>query len=302
MEAADIKYPAAVREAKAPGLARALFLLTKPGIVAATALAGFTGMVVAGRGWPEPISALVCLAALVTTAAGSAVLNIVLEAESDARQKRLARRNAALERVGQGRALFVAVSLVAVGLVLSRFCLPPPTTSLLLAAVGCYALVYTLCLKRSAWGTIPGGIPGALPVLVGYAAAGRPIGFDGIILFVIMLLWQPPHFWALALEYRLDYQAAGVPALPLLHGERQAKLLIFAYATALIPASLALTLFGFCTAWFAWATVLLGVAYLAACYLLIVRTSRFRPAFSASILYLTALLAAVICDICLVQG
>jgi protoheme IX farnesyltransferase len=146
---------------------------------------------------------------------------------------------------------------------------------------------------------VPGGFPGALPVLIGGAAGGW-IGPDVWIMFGIMLLWQPPHFWALALEYRLDYQAAGVPALPVARGEQYTKLLIFVYATALLPASLALWLFGFCSAWYAGAALALGVAFLAACYVFVVRTSRFRLAFCASILYLTALLAVIICDICLV--
>jgi protoheme IX farnesyltransferase len=300
MEAADANYLAAGDE-KTGGFARALLLLAKPGIVAATILAGFAGMVVAVRGWPDPVPALACVAALASAAAGSAMLNIVFEAIPDARLKRLERRVAALEFVGRGRALLLAGGLIFVGLILSGCCLPPPTTLLLLAAIVCYTLVYTLCLKRSAWGAVPGGLPGALPVLIGGAAGGW-IGLDVWILFGIMLLWQPPHFWALALEYRLDYQAAGVPALPVARGERYTKLLIFVYATALLPASLALWLFGFCSAWYAGAALALGVAFLAACYVFVVRTSRFRLAFCASILYLTALLAAVICDICLGQA
>ena len=301
MEVVAIKYPAATGGGKTTGLARALLLLTKPGIVAATALVGFAGLVVAGRGWPDPGPALACMAALASAATGSAMLNIVLEAAADVRLKRLERRVAALERVGRGRALVLAGSLIVTGLLLSRGFLPPHTTLLLLAAIVSYTLVYTLCLKRSAWGAVPGGLPGALPVLIGGAAGGW-IGPDVWILFGIMLLWQPPHFWALALEHRCDYQTAGVPALPVARGERYTKLLIFVYATALLPASLALWLFGFCSAWYAGAALLLGVAFLAACYLFVVRTSRFRLAFCASILYLTALLTAVICDICLVQA
>ncbi len=213
--------------------------------------------------------------------------------------ERVRTRVAALETAGRKRILATALGAIIAALVLALHALNLLAFVLTLAAILSYTLLYTLRLKRrSPWGAVPGGIPGALPVLIGYAATGRSIGFDGIILFSLMLLWQPPHFWALALANRHDYAAAGVPVLPVVYGERYTKLLVFIYVTALIPASLSLWLFGFCTGWFAGAAFACGVAFLTACYLALARNDRYATAFGASILYLLLLLAAILCDVC----
>jgi protoheme IX farnesyltransferase len=278
-------------------------LLMKPGIVGAVLLAGFTGMVLAERGWPDPTTALICLASLSFAAAGSAMLNCLIEAPLDIRMARLQTRVAALEKAGRGRVLAIALIGICASAVLTIRYLSPLTLLLILAAVLSYTLLYTVgCKRRSPWGTVIGGIPGALPVLIGYAATGHSLGPDGIILFTIIFLWQPPHFWALALEYRHDYRAAGLPVLPVTHGESYTKKLILILATALLPVSLSLWFFGFCSAWYAAFALLSGLAFPAALYYLIVRRGRFVMAFSASILYLTLLLLAIVGDICLVQG
>ncbi len=278
-------------------------LLTKPGIVAAVLLAGFTGMVLAGRGWPDVALCLVCMLSLFLAAAGSAMINCVLDAEADRRMARLQARVAALERAGKGRVLATALTGIAASLILAIRYLNPLACLLILAAVLTYTLIYTLRFKRrSPWGAVTGGIPGALPVLIGYAATVNAVGLDCLILFTVMLLWQPPHFWALALEYRRDYRAAGIPVLPVTHGEGYTRLLIFIYATALLPASLSLWLFGFCSAWYAGAALVGGLAFLAACWFFTCRSRRFVMAFSASILYLMLLFAAIVGDICFIQG
>ena len=281
----------------------ALGRLAKPGIVAAVLMAGFTGMVLAQRGWPDGRTGLICLICLFLSAAGSAMINGLLDAPLDLRMVRLRKRVAALETAGRRQVLALALTGIAIALVLALSCLGLLAFSLILAAVLSYTLLYTLRLKRrSPWGAIPGGIPGALPVLIGYAAAAHTLRLDGIILFAVILLWQPPHFWALALEYRHDYAAAGVPVLPATHGERYTRLLACVYATALLPASLALWLFGFCSPWYAGAALTCGSAFLAACYLFLGRARRFSLVFSASILYLILLFATVVGDICFIQG
>lgn len=281
----------------------ALVRLAKPGIVAAVLLVGFTGMVLAQRGWPDGKTGLVCLVCLFLSAAGSAMINGLLDAPLDLRMVRLRKRVAALEAVGRNQVMAMALASIAVALILALRCLGTLAFSLILTAVLAYTLLYTLRLKRrSPWGAIPGGIPGALPVLIGYAATAHTLRLDGIILFIVMLLWQPPHFWSLALEYHQDYTSAGVPILPATHGERYTRLLFFVYATALVPASLALWLFGFCSPWYAGTALTCGSAFLAASYLFLVRTRRFSLAFGASIIYLILLLATIVGDICFIRG
>jgi protoheme IX farnesyltransferase len=294
------KYPL-VKVSTVESLA-SFIILMKPGIVVAVLLAGFAGMVLAARGMPDSQTCLICLASLFLAAAGSAMINGVLDARMDLRMARLQTRVAALEKAGRGRVLATALTGIGIALFLAFRFLGSLAFLLILAAVLTYTLLYTLLLKRSSpWGTVAGGIPGALPVLIGYAAMVHSFGLDSIILFTVMLLWQPPHFWSLALEYRRDYLAAGVPVLAVTHGEKYAGILILLYATALLPASLSLWLFGFCSIWYAVCALLSGVAFLGACYLFICRSRHFAMAFNASILYLMFLFAAIIGDICFIQ-
>jgi heme o synthase len=298
--AASIPHgPAA--EGKKPKVA--LVRLIKPGIVAAVLLAGYAGMVLASRGMPATRTVLVTLAALFLAAAGSALVNSILDAPLDERMARLRNRTAALARIGRLPVLSAALAGIALGLLLALRMLNPLVAILLLAAVLSYTLVYTLFLKRrSPWGAIPGGIPGALPVLVGYAAVNRALGADAIILFAVLFLWQPPHFWALALAYRRDYTAAGIPILPELRGRGYTVLLYFVYAASLLPASLALWLFGYCSAWYAGMALIIWLAFIAVSCRFLIAGDRSLPAFAASIGYLLALLLAVIGDVCFFGG
>jgi protoheme IX farnesyltransferase len=232
-------------------------------------------------------------------AVGAAMINGVLDAAPDRRMARLEKRAAALARLGPGRVLAAACVLLALSLALASVRLNPLSTALTLAAALSYTVVYTLYLKRrSPFGVVPGGIPGALPALIGYAAVAGRLGPEAFVLFALMLLWQPPHFWALALECRNDYAAAGVPVLPVAMGEAYTKALIFLYATALVPASLGLWLLGAASAPFAAVAVADGTVFLAACYAFVIRTPRYALAFRASILYLAILLLALIADAC----
>jgi protoheme IX farnesyltransferase len=303
LEAIDRQCNAQATAPEAPPRILALVRLVKPGIVAAVLLAGSAGMVLAERGIPGPRTAIVTLAALFFAAAGSALINGLLDAPLDRRMTRLHARSAALVRVGAGPVLVAALAAIAAALLLALHALNPAVCLLLLAAVTSYTLIYTLFLKRrSPWGAVPGGVPGALPVLVGYAAVNPALGADGVILFTILFLWQPPHFWALALACRHDYAAAGLPVLPAVRGEQYTVLLCFVYAASLLPASLALWQFGYCSAWYAGTALFAWLAYMTASWRFLVVLRQYKAAFGASIGYLLALLLAVIGDICLTGG
>jgi protoheme IX farnesyltransferase len=212
--------------------------------------------------------------------------------------RRLDARVSALEKVGRKEALSFSLVLIAGSLALSWRFLSATATILLLGAVGSYTALYTLVLKRrSPYGTVPGGIPGALPVLIGYTAVEPRLGADGVLLFLLMLLWQPPHFWALALKYQEDYRSAGFPVMPVALGETYTKFLIFAYAAALLPLSLGLWGLGYCSSGYAIAVIFLGGFLLFSCYRNLVATPRFGRAFGASIIYILGLLLAVIIDV-----
>ncbi len=273
-------------------------LLFKPGVVAAVALTGFAGMVLAQRGLPDAGTVVLTLSCLLGAAGGSAALNAVFDEAMDEKMPRLSRRVAALRSLGRNRVAGLAAAAVAVSLVASALWLNPLVCLLLAAAAGGYAVLYTMVWKRrSPYGTVPGAVPGALPVLIGYAAVDPRLGIDGTILFLFLLLWQPPHFWALALKYQEEYRAAGVPVLPVAFGEPYTKALIFLYAAALPPLSLALWALGGLSPFFGWASFLLGGGFLAVYYRDTVATRRYGRAFAASIVYLALIMAALLADI-----
>lgn len=275
----------------------ALFRLAKPGICLAEVMTGMAGMVLAGHALPDARSAALCLAAIAIAAAGAAMLNCLFEADSDRHMQRLVPRCAALETAGKGLVLGVALALNAGALLVAAIFLNWLTAMLLLAALLSYLLLYTLWFKRrSPWGVIPGGIPGALPALIGSSALSGEIHPAPLLLFLVMLLWQPPHFWFLALQFREQYLRAGIPVLPLTHGVRLTKLFILLYACALIPSSMTLWLFGFCSPRFAGVAVLLGSAFLMVCLRSLYRGLSFKTGFTASLGYLTGLLVAIIGD------
>jgi heme o synthase len=280
-----------------PGRASAI-LLVKPGIVAAVTLAGLSGMVLAGRGVPKPGKALLTLPCLLGGGGGSPPTTTALDEKIDGKMPRLPRRIGALRALGRGNVAAASVAAIAAALILSALFLNATTCLLLAAAAAGYAVLYTLVWKRrSPYGTIPGAIPGALPVLIGYAAVNPRLGMDGVLLFLVLVLWQPPHFWALALRHQEEYRAAGVPVLPVAFGEPYTKALIFLYAAALLPLSLSLWALGYLSARFGWAAFLLGAAFLAAFYRDTVATRRFGRAFASSIVYLTLLLLSLLADV-----
>lgn len=280
------------------GRAASALVISKPGIAAGVAVAGLAGMVLAAKGVPDGRTVALTLGSIVTAASGAAIVNGILDAPLDARMRRVSGRVAALRAVGERGALALALVLVAAALAVSSLCLNALAALLILAAFLSYSLLYTLCFKRrSPYGTIPGGLPGALPVLIGYSAVAGRVGVDGAILFLVMLLWQPPHFWALALKYQEDYRAAGVPVMPVVLGEPYTRVFIFLYAVALLPLSLALWVFGYCSGWFAGAAAALWAWFLLSCYRNAVAARRFGRAFGASIVYMMGLLLAVILDV-----
>lgn len=275
-----------------------LLTITKPGIAGGVALSGLAGMALAARGLPDRWTLFVCTVCIVLAAAGSAILNVVFEEKTDALMPRVSGRAEALAAVGAGRAVCLSAVFIASSVIASFIVFGAVTALLIIAAVAGYSFIYTLWMKKySPYGTVTGGIPGALPVLIGYSAVARHIGLDGVILFLVILLWQPPHFLALALKYRRQYAAAGIPVMPVALGEAYTKTFIFIYATALLPLPLTLSLLGYCSVYFAVISVSLGIFLLALYYLQLVRKSAYGRAFGASIFYIIAVLTAVVADL-----
>jgi heme o synthase len=232
--------------------------LTKPRIMSLLLLTGATGMFVGARGAPPAGTLVVTLAGLALACGGASALNHVLDRDVDRLMRRTGHRPVAEERVAPARALEFGLALSAFSFVLLASLVNVLTAVLALVGNLFYVLVYTRWLKRSTpQNIVIGGAAGAVPPLVGWAAATGNLTVPALLLFLIVFFWTPPHFWALALVIKSDYQAARIPMLPVVRGDRETARQIVWYSVLLV----AVTLLPF-----AWRTA--GVLYLAAALLL----------------------------------
>ena len=210
--------------------------LTKPRIMSLLLLTGAAGMVVGAQGWPELGLFVAAMSGLALACGGASALNHVLDADIDRLMgSRTEKRPVATGRVAPERALEFGLVLSALSFVLLASVVNVLTAVLALVGNLFYVLVYTRWLKRSTpQNIVIGGAAGAVPPLVGYAAASGSLGVPALWLFLIVFFWTPPHFWALALLIREQYAAAKVPMLPVVRGERETVRQIVLYTIALV--------------------------------------------------------------------
>jgi heme o synthase len=224
----------------AAGSCRDYVTLTKPRIMSLLLLTGACGMFVGAGGVPPLGDLAVMLAGLALACGGASALNHVLDRDIDKLMgKRTSSRPVAAGRVPPARALEFGLALSALSFVLLGSLANVLTAVLALVGNLFYVLVYTRWLKRSTpQNIVIGGAAGAVPPLVGWAAATGNLTLPALALFAIVFFWTPPHFWALALLIRRDYEAAGVPMLPVVRGERETARQIVLYTLALIAVTL----------------------------------------------------------------
>ncbi|HEX7662738.1 MAG TPA: heme o synthase [Pseudonocardiaceae bacterium] len=204
--------------------------LTKPRIIELLLVTTIPAMFLAARGFPSPWLVLATLVGGTMAAASANVLNCVFDADIDAVMKRTRARPLPRHTVPTRSALVF-------GLVLgvASFAMLLLTTNLLaavlaVAAILFYVLVYTMILKRrTSQNIVWGGAAGCMPVLVGWAAVTGTVEWPALVMFAVIFFWTPPHFWALAMKFRDDYEAAGVPMLPVVATQRQVSLRIVIY-------------------------------------------------------------------------
>ncbi|MBO0804981.1 MAG: heme o synthase [Nocardiopsaceae bacterium] len=224
-------------------VAAALVALTKPRIIELLLVTTVPAMLLAQRGLPSPGLVLVTLIGG-TLAAGSAnTINCYLDRDIDALMARTSRRPLVNESgaVKPSEALAWGVSLGAVATLLLGLLANWLAASLADAAILFYVFVYTLLLKRrSPSNIVIGGAAGCFPVLVGWAAVRGTVAVPALVLFAIIFLWTPPHFWALAMKFRRDYETAGVPMLPVVAAPAVVTRNILWYSCAMVAATLAL--------------------------------------------------------------
>jgi protoheme IX farnesyltransferase len=273
--------------------------LTKPRIMSLLLLTGAAGMFVGAKGVPPLGLFAVTMVGLALACGGSSALNHVLDRDLDRLMRRTGHRPVAEDRVTPERAVEFGLALMAFSFVLLASLVNVLTAVLALVGGLFYVLVYTRWLKRATpQNIVIGGAAGAVPPLVGWAAATGNLTLPALFLFLIVFFWTPPHFWALALVIKRDYAAARVPMLPVVRGDDETARQIVWYSLVLV----AVTLLPF-----AWHTA--GVAYLAAALLLgaiflrfawrlrrETTTARAGALFHFSLLYLALLFVALAVD------
>ena len=282
---------------------RDLLALTKPRVMSLVVFTGLCGLLVA----PVPVHPVLGFAAVLCIALGAGAagaLNQWYEADLDAKMKRTASRPLPAGRMDRQTALHFGVGLAVFSVVLMDLAANHLAAAILALSILFYVLVYTVWLKRrTAQNIVIGGAAGAFPPLIGWVAATGGISVLPVLLFAIIFLWTPPHFWALSLFVRSDYAAAGVPMLPVVAGNQATRRHILLYTMPMIAAAIAPWALGLASWLYGAAAVGLSTTFLVLAILVAANRASDpkhmgpeKRLFAFSIVYLFGLFAALVAD------
>jgi protoheme IX farnesyltransferase len=274
------------------------FALLKPRVMSLVVFTGFAGIVVAPGGL-HPLLAAVAVLCIALSAGAAGAINMWYERDIDALMERTRKRPIPAGRIAPNKALIFGITLNLLPILLMGWAVNWVAAGLLAFAAGFYIFVYTVWLKRrTPQNIVIGGAAGAMPPMIGWAAVTGSITLDSIALFLIIFMWTPPHFWALALYREGDYAKAGVPMLPVVAGPVATRRQILIYTLLLVPLSFAPLALGTAGLVYAAAAAAVG-GYLLWLAVQVWRTASDRAArrmFGFSILYLFVLFAALIVE------
>lgn len=282
---------------------RDFYALTKPRVMSLVIFTGLCGLL-AAPGSINPILGFTAILCIALGAGGAAALNQWWEADLDAGMKRTSARplpSGRLERT-DARDFGIAISAASVGVM--GLAIGWLAAAVLAVSILYYAVLYTIWLKpRTPQNIVIGGGAGAFPPMIGWIAVTGDITLMPILLFAIIFMWTPPHFWALALFVQSDYAKVGIPMMPVVKGERSTRRQILVYSILLVPIAIAPWLIGGTGAVYGIAALALSLAFLALSFPVAFRQSvagdTMRPEkrlFGFSILYLFALFAVLVAD------
>src|SRR5438552_14871510 len=282
---------------------RDILALTKPRVMSLVVFSGLCGMLAAPR-LPPPVLGFTAILCIALGAGACGALNQWYEVELDAKMRRTAKRPLPAGRMDRQSALHFGVGLGTFSVLLMGLATNWFAAALLAASILFYVLVYTVWLKpRTPQNIVIGGAAGAFPPLIGWVAATGNFAALPLLLFAIVFLWTPPHFWALSLFVRSDYAAAGIPMLPVVAGVRHTRRQIFLYSLPMAAAAVAPWAFGL-------AGAVYGVSAAVLSFVFIVLASRVlcnratepgemepeKHLFAYSVFYLFALFAVLVAD------
>ena len=278
------------------------YALTKPRVVQLIVFCALIGMVLAVPGWPTAgqwIHMGVACAGIWLVAAAAAAFNCLVERHIDAKMKRTAWRPTARGELSSQQALAFSAILCMLGATILWVWTNSLTMWLTLATFVGYAVIYTVVLKPATpQNIVIGGASGAMPPVLGWAAMTGNVGPEALILFLIIFLWTPPHFWALALYRVEDYRQSGLPMLPVTHGSEYTRLQILLYTVVLFAAGLLPFMYGMSSWLYLFAAVVLGAGFIGYAVALYRNYSDelSRRTFRFSLIHLSLLFLALLVD------
>lgn len=282
---------------------RDFLALTKPRVMTLVVFTGLCGLL-AAPGHINPVIGFAVILCIAVGAGGAAALNQWYESEIDAQMKRTAQRPIPAGKMNRTNARDFGIALSAGSVMVMGLAAGWLTAALLAVSIVYYAVVYTIWLKpRTPQNIVVGGGAGAFPPLIGWIAVTQEFTLMPIVLFAIIFMWTPPHFWALALFVKTDYAKVGIPMMPVVAGEASTRRQILVYAVLLAPFALAPWFLGGFGVIYGACAIVLSLAFVG--FAIPVGTRRSvegdgmkpeRRLFAFSILYLFALFAALVID------
>ncbi|MBB4838230.1 MULTISPECIES: heme o synthase [Sphingomonas] len=282
---------------------RDFLALTKPRVMTLVVFTGLCGML-AAPAHIHPILGFTAILCIALGAGAAGALNQWYEADLDAKMKRTQKRPLPAGRMDRQSALHFGVGLACFSLVLMYFAINLAATLILAASILFYVFVYTIWLKRrTPQNIVIGGAAGAFPPMIGWAAATGDVSTMPVLLFALIFLWTPPHFWALALFVKTDYANAGVPMLPVVAGERTTRIQIGLYTIPMILCAAAPWPLGFTGAIYGITAAVMSGLFLAMAVQVAIRRTGpdddmapEKRLFKFSILYLFVVFGALVID------
>ncbi len=289
------------------GTARDWVALLKPRVMSLVVFSGAAGLLVA----PVPLNPVLAVAVIISIAAGSGAsgaINMWYDRDIDAIMRRTARRPIPAGRISPDGALIFGIGLALLSVVMMWFASNLLAAGILALSILFYVFVYTMWLKRrTPQNIVIGGAAGAFPPIIGWAAATGSISALPLLMFALIFFWTPPHFWSLALFASEDYERAGVPMMPVAKGARRTRWEILVYTALLLPISVAPWYMGLAGRLYLAASLGLSLAFLwyavavvrdrqDASGVSLTRDAPAKAAFKYSLIYLFALLGAMVID------
>jgi protoheme IX farnesyltransferase len=300
MSTESLGRPLVVESTRTRNKIAAYVALTKPRIIELLLITTVPAMVLAAGRWPGTWLVISALVGGTLSAGGANALNSYVDRDIDEVMRRTRRRPLARHEVSPRNALVFGVTLGVAGFGWLWVATNLMAASISTAALLFYVFVYTIGLKRrSTQNIVIGGAAGAAPTLVGWAAVTGSVGVPAWVLFLIVFYWTPPHFWALALRYKDDYEAAGVPMLPVVVGSHATTRRMLLYTGLMVGVSLLLVPLGGMSWTYLVAAILLGSWFLWDTWRVHRRPEEAMRLFTTSTIYLAVLFAAVMLDVLL---